>query len=85
VIPQVLCGHIPYVEIGSGAPIIYAITQGDRPKKPDAAARLGFTNELWMTLGKCWEENRDARPNVGVILSCLNDTTAFWDIRGAIS
>jgi len=57
---------------------VHAIVEGIRPKKPARAKRLGFSNELWRTVELCWLEDRDARPGVGDILSCLNDAVQFW-------
>ena len=55
--------------------------EGVRPKKPEEAKRLGFTDEVWRTIELCWLEDRDARPRVEDILSCLNDAAAFWYSR----
>jgi len=76
--PQVLCGHHPYVEIQSDILVMNAIMEEGRPKKPQRAARLGFNNELWNIIELCWLEDRNARPGIEDILSCLNDATAFW-------
>jgi len=59
-----------------------AIMGGTRPEKPEGAARLGFNDELWKIIELCWLENRNARPGVEGILSCLNGATALWDTRG---
>jgi len=59
-----------------------AITEGDRPEKPKGAGSLGFSNELWKIIEKCWLEDRSARPGVREILSGLNDAAAFWYMRG---
>ena len=61
--------------------VIRAITGGIRPEKPEDVKRLGFTDELWRTVERCWQEDRNARPNVADILSSLNEAKAFWDIR----
>jgi len=45
------------------------------------AKRLGFSNELWTVVELCWLEDRNARPGVEDILSCLNDAAAFWYMR----
>ena len=76
-----LCGHHPYLEFQSDILAVYAIVEGDRPKKPEEARRLGFSNELWEIVELCWLEDRNARPGVGDILSCLNDAAAFWYMR----
>jgi len=77
-ITQVLCGHHPYVEIQSNILVVSAITEGDRPMKPEGAKSLGFSNELWKTVELCWLEDRNARPGVEDIRSSLDEATAFW-------
>jgi len=81
VITQVLCGHHPYLKFPSDILAVHAITEGVRPAKPKGAKQLGFNNELWRTVELCWLEDRNARPDVGVIHSCLNDAAAFWYMR----
>ena len=72
---QVLSGHIPYHDIGWGGPVINAIMEGVRPRKPVDA--LGFTRELWELLERYWL-GPYARPKVGYVLSCLNDAVSSW-------
>ena len=80
-IPQVLCGHHPYIEIQSDIMVVNQILEGVRPQKPEGAKRLGFSDELWRTVELCWLEDRNARPSVGDILSSLNEATEFWYMR----
>jgi hypothetical protein len=65
-----------YVEIQSDIfMIIRAITgRGIRPEKPEGAERVGFSDELWRMVKLCWQQDRNARPVIEDILSCLNDT-----------
>jgi hypothetical protein len=58
-----------------------AITGGTRPRKPEGAKHLGFSDELWRIVELCWLEDRNARPCVEEILSCLKDAATFWDTR----
>ena len=76
-----MCGHHPYLEIESDILAVYAIMEGIRPEKPEGAKRLGFSDKLWGMVELCWLEDRDARPGVEDILSCLNDAAAFWYMR----
>ena len=79
---QVLCGHHPYLEFESDIFVVHKIMEGVRPKKPEGAKRLGFSDELWKTVKQCWLEDRNARPGVGAILSSLNASVEFWWIWG---
>ena len=78
---QVLCGTHPFYEIEASYLITNAIIDGKRPEKPEGAERLGFNDELWAIVERCWKANRDERPTVEEILSSLNDATAFWYMR----
>jgi hypothetical protein len=77
----VLCGHHPYLEIQSDIMVVNEIMEGVRPMKPEGAKRLGFSNELWRTIELCWLQDRNARPSVEEILSCLTEAAAFWYMR----
>ena len=76
-----LCGRAPFHNLVRDAAVIRAIVEGDRPKKPRNAARLGFTEELWETIERCWLEDRNARPGVEVVRSRLNDAAPFWHMK----
>ena len=76
-----MCGHHPYLEIPTDILAVLAIIEGVRPNKPEASKQLGFNDELWRIVELCWLEDRNARPGVADILSCLNDATAFWYMR----
>jgi len=78
---QVLCGHAPYSDIMNGGAVIKAIMDGRRPQKPEAAATLGFTDELWGIIRRCWSADADARPDVRTVLSHLDHATWSWETR----
>jgi len=81
VIYEVLCGHHPHVEIESDIMVMNAIIEGDRPKYP--GSHLGFSPELWEVTERCWLEDRNRRPSIEDILSCLIKAMGFWDkIKG---
>ena len=76
-----MCGHHPYVEFHTDILAVHAIVEGVRPRKPEAAKQLGFSDELWRVVEQCWLEDRSARPGMEDILSCLGDAAAFWHAR----
>ena len=75
-----LCGHAPYHDFVRDAAVMGAIVEGDRPKKPESATRLGFTEALWGIVEQCWLEDRNARPGAEDVLSCLNSVPP-WHTR----
>jgi len=75
---QVLCGHAPYHDISGNERVILAITEGIRPKEPENATHLGFTELLWGAVERCWLEDWRARPCVEDILACLNGVPPSW-------
>jgi hypothetical protein len=77
----VLCGYHPYVETQSDILVASEIMEGIRPKKPEGAKGLGFSDRIWRTLELCWLEDRNARLGVEDILSSLIDAMPFWHTR----
>lgn len=69
---QVLSGNSPLWDIMGVERLVYAIREGYRPRKPERARSLGFTDELWNILQQCWLAEASARPNVKEILSHLH-------------
>ena len=78
---QVLYGKPPYWEITNPPVIIGTITEGGRPKRPEAAEALGFTKELWRIVQRCWLVDTSSRPDVRAILSHLHHATWSWERR----
>ena len=78
---EVLSGKSPYWGVTNQVAVIYAIVEGYRPRKPDGANSLGFTDELWKTIQRCWLADPNARPDVKAILSQLNHATWSWERR----
>ena len=74
---QVLCGKKPYWEYHGN--VAQAILEGVRPKKPDSAVALGFTDGLWWIVKSCWEVDRDKRPDVETVLPHLTHAAWAWD------
>jgi len=56
-----------------------AIMKGRRPQRPEAAEGLGFTDELWIMVERCWQENLDERPEAKEIVDCLESAANAWD------
>lgn len=61
-----------------------AIMTGDRPQKPEGAEYLGFTQELWMVVERCWFVDAGERPGVREVLFRLNRATWSWNRKRLI-
>ena len=83
-IRQVLSGNSPYWDITNEDWLMYAITEGYRPKKPEASESLGFTNVLWKTVQLCWLADASSRPDVRSVLSHLNHAAWSWERRWSV-
>ena len=62
--------------------IVLEISKGTRPKKPEDVASLGFTDDLWEIVERCWSAERDARPTLEAVLSCLHEAAPRWRVVG---
>ena len=56
--------------------VVQEIWKGTRPEKPEDAAGFGFTDGLWEIVEQCWSADRDARPTLEVVLSCLREAAS---------
>jgi len=72
---------VPHWDIPVGYVVMDAVLKGVRPKKPDEAASLGFTDGLWRVVERCWMVDTDARPDVKTILHHLTHAASIWNRR----
>lgn len=77
---QVLYGEPPYHNTADCCAIMMVL-EGHQPRKPEGAESLGFTDELWAMVQRCWWGNRARRPEMGEILRCLESAAQAWDTR----
>jgi len=78
---EVLCGYAPFGDLANPVMIVVEVTKGVRPEKPEDAASFGFTDGLWEMLERCWSADKDARPTLGAVLSCLNEAASSGEER----
>ena len=52
-----------------------------RPQKPIDSERLGFTNEVWELMLRCWEKKPSARPSIENIFTCLKPASETWVVN----
>jgi len=78
---QVLGGRAPFDDVPNPAMIVVEIAKGTRPKKPENAASLGFTDGLWGILERSWSADKNSRPTLETILSCLREAVSSSEDR----
>jgi len=78
---EVLCGKAPFEDLQNPTKLVVEITNGTRPKKPEDAASLGFTDRMWGILERCWSANKGARPTLAAVLSCLSEAVLSSEDR----
>lgn len=64
--------------------VIDVVLAGTRPKKPDAANSIGFTDGLWSIVERSWTVDVDARPDVKTVLHHLTRAASAWNRRQSV-
>ena len=77
---QVLRRAEPFADI-TWVRVAIEVIDGIRPAKPKDVTTLGFTPELWDIVEQCWLVDRNARPTLEAVLSCLREAAPMWDDR----
>jgi len=54
------------------------VLEGERPPRPMFSERLGFTDEVWGSLCRCWEKEPSARLSVDTVSACLEQAAETW-------
>jgi len=76
--PQVLTGGIPFPGIQDSA-VGYHVLRGGRPKRPEDASNIGFSDSLWTFTQSCWHGEMESRPEVEEVVKHLGDAVIDWD------
>ena len=79
VIYEVLNGKAPFA--GSKAiAVMWKVTKGERPKRPEGAQGSWFTDDLWGMLNRCWASQLKSRPNIKSVFECLEQVSKAWKL-----
>lgn len=68
---------MPFHRLGPFAAVV-AIQKGERPRKPESAESLGFSDILWRLVQMCWSESPSARPTARDLLRHIQDASHTW-------
>ena len=74
---EVLSGRAPFYRYPSFA-IPGKVIAGDRPERPQGAEEAWFTDDIWEAVERCWKPQPGNRPNVEVVLQCLEGVSKSW-------
>jgi hypothetical protein len=64
---EVFTGRIPFQEQMNEEAML-RISQGGRPQMPENAHEVGLTNDMWVLLESCWQQNPRKRPSMGEVV-----------------
>ena len=77
VVYEVLSGRMPFYQYVNLV-IPGKVVGGDRPKRPRGTEGAWFTDDVWGVLGRCWMPQPGNRPNIEVVLWCLEKVSRSW-------
>ena len=73
-----LTGTTPFARRGKTELACKVVLEAERPRRPRHSEKLGFTDNVWEALQKCWEKEPSARPQVDLISTCLKQAAETW-------
>lgn len=74
---QVLTGRVPFHDVKTDA-VMMRIVRGIRPERPRLSHSIGFTGPVWTIVEGCWKEYCPHRPDVLIVVRCLEAAAAQW-------
>lgn len=73
-----LTGTAPFARKGKTELACKVVLEDHRPPRPRDSDKLGFSDEVWEVLQRCWEKKPSARPSIEVISTCLKHAAETW-------
>ena len=77
VIYEVLSGLVPFSCYKSYA-VASRVLEGERPRRPQGAEGVWFTDDIWGISERCWVPTRDDRPSIEYVLQVLEEASSSW-------
>ena len=77
---EVLSGRAPFYRYKNNQSFVIPgkVIAGDRPERPQGAEGAWFTDYVWETVERCWKPQPRDRPNIEVVLQCLEGVSKSW-------
>ncbi|KAF9647913.1 kinase-like protein [Thelephora ganbajun] len=77
VIFQVLTGKVPFRDV-QVTQLGYLVLNGMRPRKPENASAIGFSDSLWDFVHLRWDGDSQRRPMVAEVVARLGEASTSW-------
>jgi hypothetical protein len=74
----VLTGTSPFAGRGKTELACKVVLHGERPQRPRVSEKLGFTDDVWEVLQRCWKKEPLARPSIDDVSACLKQAAETW-------
>ena len=73
-----LTGTPPFAGRGKTELACKVVLEGERPQRPRASEKLGFTDNVWEVLQRCWKKEPSVRPSIDAVSACLKQIAETW-------
>ena len=77
VVLEVLTGQAPFPRY-TGLTVMRKVVDGERPERPQGLEAAWFTDDLWVTLERCWSLQPKHRPTPEVVFERLEEGSMAW-------
>ena len=75
---QILTGGLPFCGMPE-TKMVCLVVEGLRPKEPENASAIGFSDSLWNFVQRCWDANMELRPQVADLVAHLGRVARQWN------
>ena len=75
---EVLTGDQPFHNIRA-TELVYHVSNGVRPDKPENAEAIGISDPLWELIRKCWDGEKMRRPGIQEVVAGVGNAAANWN------
>ena len=57
--------------------MILRIVKGIRPLRPEGSQGLGFSDDVWEMVSRCWQQEPGQRPKISEVQACFRKAVAY--------
>jgi len=78
VVIEVFTGQVPFHKLIESA-VILRIVKGKRPLRPEGSRGLGFSDDVWGMVERCWHQEPGQRPKISEVQACFRNAVVAYD------